>query len=110
MRLLFDQNLAPGLVARLADLFPGSSHTERVGLAHATDDEVWEFARSSDFILVSKDADFGDLAALRGHPPKVLWLRLGNCTTAEVEALLRSSVEAIRHLYEDAASGILALS
>ncbi len=45
MKLLFDQNLSPRLVARLADCYPGSAHVSEVGLDRALDVEVWEFAR-----------------------------------------------------------------
>ena len=38
MKLLFDQNLSPKLVHRLADLFPDSSHVQLVGLDRAGDD------------------------------------------------------------------------
>ena len=41
MRLLFDENLAPRLVAALADLYPDSGHVRDVGLARANDAEIW---------------------------------------------------------------------
>ncbi len=44
MKLLFDQNLSPKLVNRLADLFPGSIHVLSVGLDCADDDRIWEYA------------------------------------------------------------------
>ena len=110
MKLLFDQNLSPALVSRLADLFPDSNHVFLLGLDTASDDEVWNFARDNGFTLVSKDADFSDMNLLRGFPPKVLWLRIGNCTTAQVEALLRLHHEAIEQMEGDPTVGILALS
>ena len=54
MKLLFDQNLSPKLVNRLADLLPGSSHVQSVGLDCANDDVVWEYARQNEFAIVSK--------------------------------------------------------
>jgi predicted nuclease of predicted toxin-antitoxin system len=57
MKLLFDQNLSPELVNRLADLFPGSSHVQAVVLDCADDDQVWEHARLNGFAIVTKDAD-----------------------------------------------------
>ncbi len=44
MKLLFDQNLAPALVSRLADVFPESLHVRDAGLEHAPDEQVWQFA------------------------------------------------------------------
>ncbi|MGD9754267.1 MAG: DUF5615 family PIN-like protein [Acidimicrobiia bacterium] len=91
MRLLFDQNLSRRLVGLLADLFPGSSHVMHAGLDMATDREVWEFAKSEGYAVVSKDADFNQLAVLFGAPPKVVWLRSGNQGTAQIAELLRSN-------------------
>ena len=107
--LLFDQNLSPRLVGRLADLYPGSAHVSTVGLGIALDSEIWEYARKHDHIIVTKDADFSELGLLRGFPPKVVWIRRGNCSTTEIEELLRESSEAIRSLSDDPNTGILTL-
>jgi hypothetical protein len=40
-RLLLDQNLAPALARRLADLYPDSAHVREFGLATADDEAVW---------------------------------------------------------------------
>lgn len=69
MKLLFDQNISPRLVARLADLYPGSNHVYPLGLDRMMDQEVYEYARREGFLLVTKDADFSDLCMLRGFPP-----------------------------------------
>ena len=71
MKLLFDQNLSPKLVSLLADLFPGSSHVQSVGLDCASDEQVWEHARLNGFAIVTKDEDFNYLSVVRGIPPKV---------------------------------------
>ncbi|NEO95275.1 MAG: hypothetical protein F6J94_02500 [Moorea sp. SIO1F2] len=101
MKLLFDQNLSHKLVARLADLFPDSSHVQFHGLAEKTDTEIWEFAKANDFCIVTQDADFAERSRLYGYPPKVLWLRCGNAPTKQVEALLRSGAEAIQELLDN---------
>ena len=51
MKLLFDQNLSPKLVARLRDLFADSSHVKDCGLGTADDEVVWEYARSNGFAI-----------------------------------------------------------
>ena len=109
MKLLFDQNLSPRLVGLLADLYPASSHLSLLGLDRALDDVVWEHARDHDFVIVSKDADFNNLSVVRGFPPKVIWLLLGNCTTAQVEAALRGNHATIEAFYADPSLGTLAL-
>ncbi|MBI1963006.1 MAG: DUF5615 family PIN-like protein [Candidatus Rokubacteria bacterium] len=82
MRLLLDQNLSPRLVPALADLFPDSTRVREVGLQAADDHAVWQYAAQHGFAIVSKDADFHERSFLLGPPPKVIWIRRGNCSTA----------------------------
>jgi predicted nuclease of predicted toxin-antitoxin system len=90
LKLLFDANLSPKLVGRLAQLFPDSVHVFDTGLARYTSDEsIWEYARANGFTIVTADSDFLDLAGLRGAPPKVVQLENCNYRTAQVESLLR---------------------
>ncbi len=89
MKLLLDQNLSPRLVALLAGSYPDIAHVRDFGLAMADDALVWEYAKTNGFAIVSKDADFHQKCFLLGHPPKVVWIRLGNCSTADVLRLLK---------------------
>jgi predicted nuclease of predicted toxin-antitoxin system len=109
VKLLFDQNLSPKLVAQLADVFPASEHVEDVGLGAASDELVWEYARVGGLAIVSKDEDYSHLSVFRGSPPKVLWLLTGNCTAARVEELLRTQLGDILAFESDASVGVLAL-
>jgi predicted nuclease of predicted toxin-antitoxin system len=101
MKLLFDQNLSFKLSQALADLFPGSSQVALVGLARADDAVVWQHAKANGFVLVSQDADFADMAALYGPPPKLIWLRCGNQLTHVIEKLLRDHALAIAAFEHD---------
>jgi predicted nuclease of predicted toxin-antitoxin system len=101
MKLLFDQNLSFKLCRQLADLFPGSNQARLAGLDQASDRTLWDHAKANGFALVTLDADFAELAALRGPPPKVIWLRCGNQPTAVVETLLRARAEAIAAFEQD---------
>jgi predicted nuclease of predicted toxin-antitoxin system len=109
LKLLFDENLSPALVQRLADLFPGSLHVRDIGLRSADDSLVWDFAKQNDCLIVSKDADMHDLSLVFGIPPKVLWVRLGNCSTWEIEELLRLQFGAIELFNESNEVSLLAL-
>lgn len=81
MKLFFDHHLAPKLVKRLSDLYPDSAHVYQIGLDQVADPVIWEHARTNDFVIVTKDADFTDLSVLRGFPPKVIWRKLGHYKT-----------------------------
>jgi predicted nuclease of predicted toxin-antitoxin system len=89
MKLLFDQNLSARLVGLVADLYPASAHVRRLGMVTASDEAIWAYAGLHDFILVSKDVDFYHRGMRFGPPPKVIWIRAGNCTTDLVTRLLR---------------------
>ena len=110
MKLLFDQNLSHRLVSALADMFPDSDHVRTVGLARADDEAVWQHAAAQGFAIVSKDSDFHQLSFVRGHPPKVVWIRRGNCSTDEIESLLRQYAEDLRAFGRDPDASFLAVS
>ncbi|MBC8009357.1 MAG: DUF5615 family PIN-like protein [Burkholderiales bacterium] len=109
MKLLFDENLSPRLTVRLADVFPGSQHVRDAGLSGRPDELVWAYAARNGFMIVSKDDDFHHLSFLRGAPPKVVGLRLGNCTTDRIEALLRTRRDDLHRFAEDPPSGLFIL-
>lgn len=109
MKLLLDHNLSPRLVNRLADIYSQASHVALLGLDRASDEVVWAYARENQFCIVTKDSDFNDLSVLRGFPPKVIWLQIGNCTTAELETLLRRHAVAIHDFLADTTVGTLVL-
>lgn len=110
MKLLFDQNLSPRLADGLSDVFPGSVHVRDAGLARATDSAIWSYAQDHDLTIVSKDSDFHQVSFLRGPPPKVIWIRRGNCTTADIEGLLRTQRTEILAFGAQAKAAFLALS
>jgi predicted nuclease of predicted toxin-antitoxin system len=109
VKLLFDENLSPALVRRLADVFPDSVHVRDVGMKATDDPVVWDYAKDNDLMIVSKDADMHDLSLVYGNPPKVVLLRLGNCSTKQVEELLRRDFAVIKLFYEDNSVSLLSL-
>lgn len=109
MKLLFDQNISYKLVKRLYDLFPGSQHVRQIGLDEDNDPTVWKYAKDNNFIIVSKDEDFHQLSFLYGPPPKVVWLRLGNCSTNEIERALRHNWSMIKDFVSDEKGAFLVI-
>ena len=101
MRLLFDQNLSRHLNRLLEDLYPDSLHLRDIKLESGPDNLVWEHAKSNALVIVTKDSDFVQLSARLGHPPKVIWLRLGNVSTRDVASLLRHRYEDISFFCQD---------
>src|ERR1041385_1748067 len=110
VKLLFDENLSPHVVQLLVDLFPQSFHVRDVGLKSSDDPIVWQYAKENGLSIVSKDSDFHQRSFVFGQPPKLIWVRLGNCSTSEVEHLLRRNFAAISRFEEDATASFLVLS
>ena len=105
MRLLFDEQLAEDLCELLRDAFPESHHVRLLGAGGASDEHVWQLAIDHGCVLVTKDEDFHRFSVLRGAPPKVVWLRIGNCTTGEILTLLLDSrIEIERFVDHDEAT------
>jgi len=97
VKLLFDENLSGGLEALLHDAFPDSAHVVDSLPPQSQDLAIWEFAREHGFTIVTKDDDFNALSLVRGAPPKVVWIRPGNNSTAAVAESPRRA----RRLLED---------
>src|SRR4051812_35563734 len=104
MKLLFDQNMSFKLSQHMADLYPNSTQVRLIGLAEADDRAIWQYAAANGFVLVSLDADFAEMAALSGPPPKVIWLRCGNQPTSAVQAMLRDHAGLIAAFEHDNAA------
>ena len=108
--LLFDENVAARLVTDLADLYPGCLHVRDQGLAGGSDRAIWQHARDHGLIIVSKDDDFQRRSVLYGAPPKVIWIRLGNCSTADIIHLLSERHNEIGRFVADEEATFLALA
>ena len=109
MQLLFDEQLSEELSILLRDVFPDSLHVRQIGAGGAPDSTVWQLAKDRGCLLVTKDEDFHRLSILRGAPPKVVWLRLGNCTTEDVARLLRQHVVDLEAFTDQAEAAFLEL-
>lgn len=109
LKLLFDENLAARLAPDLAEFYPESAHVSNLGLLGASDQAIWARAAAEGFVLVTKDDDFQRLSVLRGPPPKVVWIRLGNCSTADVRRRLQLRAEQVREFAEHPEAAFLAL-
>ncbi len=109
MKLFFDENLSRKLAYRLAELYSGSKHISDVGLLQSLDTAIWAYAKANGFVIVTADADFFDLAAHEGPPPKVIWLRRWSHPTKDAEALLRREAVRITEFAADSELGVLVL-
>lgn len=98
MKLLLDENLSRRLIPFLTHEFPGSSQVALLGMEQASDMEIWNYAKDHGFVIVTKDSDYYDLSLLRGTPPKIIWLKVGNANKASITKKLIDNRETIEQL------------
>ena len=108
--LLFDENLAARLAAELAELYPGCAHVRERGLTSASDHAIWQYGQDHKLVIVTKDEDFQRFSVLYGAPPKVIWIRLGNCSTADIIRLFCERRDEIDRFVADEEAAFLALA
>lgn len=110
MKLLFDANLSSALVGHLQAEYPGSTHVRDVDLRAGSDAQIWDYAKASEFAIVSKDTDFRERGFVEGFPPKVMWLDVGNAGTMQIAALLRKEQPRTGQFGESNDASVLILS
>lgn len=109
MKLLLDENLSDRIASLILDLYPDSAHVKALGFSNTDDVVIWEFAKENGFAIVSKDADFHQRSLVFGHPPKFVYLRVGNCPTVKITELLRANFVLLTAFDADANASILIL-
>ncbi|HLP19577.1 MAG TPA: DUF5615 family PIN-like protein [Chitinophagales bacterium] len=105
--LLFDANISYKIKYLLREDFPGSFHISDFYKTAIADHYIWEIAKEKGLIVVSYDEDFFDLQALKGFPPKVIWLRFGNQPIVYIANKLLINKDQISQLAESSELGIL---
>lgn len=96
MLFLVDAQLPVSLARVLRQAGCEAHHVADIGLATATDGQIWEEAIARSAILVTKDRDFALLRAARGDGPKLLWVRVGNINNQTLIARLLQSLPQIQ--------------
>ena len=95
MSLLFDQNISFRIIQKIKEDFSNSKQVRELGLEESSDDKIWKFAKENNFTVVTFDSDFFEISNLKGHPPKIIWLRTGNTTTKNIIEILQQKKEII---------------
>jgi predicted nuclease of predicted toxin-antitoxin system len=96
MRFLVDAQLPPALARWLGERGLLAEHVADVGMAAATDREVWRYALATDAVIITKDQDFAVRRAIEADGPSVVWLRCGNTRRRELLAWFDARFIALR--------------
>lgn len=84
MRFLVDAQLPPALARLLADAGHIAEHVVDCGLATASDRQIWDHARVTSAVIITKDEDFAVRRAVAIDGPAVVWIRRGNTTRRDL--------------------------
>jgi predicted nuclease of predicted toxin-antitoxin system len=110
VKLLLDENLSDRIVYRIIDLYPNSEHVETLAPTNTGDAIICEYAKANDFVVVSKNSDFHQRSLLYGHPPKFIYLRIGNSPTSKIVQILRDNFDTIVPFGDRKSESILVLA
>ena len=110
MKLLLDENLSDRIINKIIYLYPDSAHVKTLALINTDDAIIWEYAKANSFVIVSKDSDFHQRSLLYGHPPKFIFLRIGNGPTSKIVQILTDNFVTIIQFDSSETESILVLT
>ena len=102
MKLLFDQIISFRIVRKVEDFLPLASQVRLLGLENSKDSDIWDYAKANDFTIVTFDTDFYDISLIKGTPPKIIWLRIGNTSTTNLVECLKINYQLILEFINNA--------
>jgi predicted nuclease of predicted toxin-antitoxin system len=88
MRFLVDAQLPPALAQWIGKRGYSASPVRDLGLRDSDDGSIFNLATEQGWILVTKDEDFVVRCLGIAGAPKVVWLRIGNCTNVRLFSVL----------------------
>ncbi len=109
MKVLIDQNISFRLVERLQNaLSVDFIHLKSVNLADAPDIPIYLYAQNENFdAIMTMDNDFINIQSMLGTPPKLIWLRVGNCSTAALSLIINHKLLQIHAFLQEKDNDIL---
>ena len=109
IKILLDQNLSFKIKKEIKDIFSEVKHVSDIKLSNTDDLDIWQYAKINDYSIITFDADFIDISILKGFPPKIIWLRMGNSTTHKIVQIIRNNQLLITEFLSGYENGCLEL-
>ena len=108
MNLLLDANISWRLCSKLSNHFETIKHIDELKLGNPANDlQIWEWAKTNDFVIVTNDDDFFNLILSKGFPPKVILFRTGNQSNKYIADLIISKKPDIQQFLDTQSLGVL---
>ncbi len=102
MIIWLDAQLSPSLAPWISEHFGIQAFSVKyLGYQSARDEDIFKAAREAGATMMTKDSDFIRLLELHGPPPQVLWVTLGNTSTARMKEVLGATLRKAKTLLEE---------
>jgi predicted nuclease of predicted toxin-antitoxin system len=95
VKFLVDNQLPRALVPVLTQAGHEAAHVLDIELAQSNDHAIWKYAAEHGYVLISKDADFADLAVIGPYRVRLIWVRIGNCRKTVLLESFKNSLSTI---------------
>lgn len=105
MKLLLDQNISYRIIKHLPSTIT-ATHVTNEGLVNSADFEIWQFAKSNGYTIVTQDTDFNDIFIVHGFPPKIIWFKTGNLKNNHILEYLVANFEELLNFLQDPELGV----
>lgn len=80
MKFIVDAQLPPALARYLSSKGIDAIHVLDVDMMESPDSKIWDLALQDSLVIITKDEDFQMRASLNEVKPKIIWVRVGNCS------------------------------
>lgn len=110
LKFIVDTQLPPSLASKLLKAGLDAVHTTNYPNGHLMNDkEIRKVAVAENRIIISKDSDFYDYFILKGIPPKILLIELGNISNAQLFSIINTNISEIVNLFENKNASLVML-
>lgn len=102
MKFLVDTQLPPKLALWLLQKGFKAGHTTDRSNGHLLKDkEIRNLAIENEWIIVTKDSDFEDYFFVKGVPPRILLVTVGNCSNTQLIELFDTNFNIVLRKFEE---------
>lgn len=102
MKIVIDQNISFRIIPHIKHLFAEVEHVRTLGWTNAPDIIIFRNAKQQEFdAILTLDEDFDNIIFENNPPPKILWLRVRNCSTLHLAEIIEDKIEIINNFLND---------
>jgi predicted nuclease of predicted toxin-antitoxin system len=100
LKFIIDTQSPPALAASLNKKGIDATHVISYPMGEFTSDkEIIDIASKEERVIITKDSDFFDYYLLKGFPPAILWLRIGNIKNKDLIEIIDKQLNLIQSLF-----------